>query len=208
MSIPTTVNTDCSSIDATSILLMKLMKEQQSNASKKGTITTAMRILTLNTDNSSIDAASILLMKLKREQQSSVSKKVVTKMLTFEDQQTKTIPIPHSIRPACSPSTSKSTGAIGNWLKKAKFHEKHASLPRQGGGGLRKASTTQQFRQEQKGFLLAATKKGSSVKAHSMSTFRVQSSNGTSRDQYVNREVFARRLHRDSATLVVKTMRM
>jgi hypothetical protein len=125
--------------------------------------------------------------------------------LNFEDYQTKTMclsltaPV-DSIPAACSPSTSKST---------AKFYEKHDASPLMAGGLLRKASTTQQSRQRKGArFPLAATKKRSSsvVKAHSMRTFRAQWSNGASSgDQYVNREVFARRLQR--GTLVVKTRR-
>jgi hypothetical protein len=161
-----------------------------------------------NTDYSSIDATSIqlLMLKLMREQQSSASKKVLP-MVNLEDYQTKILSLsllaPISpIRAAYSPSTSKSTGAIGKWLKKAKFHKKkHASLL-MGGGLLRKASTTQQSRQRKAGFPLAATKRGSLVTAHSMSTFHAQWSNGASHDQHVNREVFARRLHR--GTLVIK----
>jgi endogenous inhibitor of DNA gyrase (YacG/DUF329 family) len=124
--------------------------------------------------------------------------------LNFEDYQTKTMCLSltasvDSIRAACSPSTSKST---------AKFYEKPDASPLMA-GGLRKASTTQQSRQRKGArFPLAATKKRSSsvVKAHSMRTFRAQWSNGASSgDQYVNREVFARRLQR--GTLVVKTRR-
>ena len=172
----------------------------------KKTIDSAMNIVT-NTDYSSIDASSSiqLLMELMREQQSIASKKVVS-MLNFEDCQTKimslSLPAPIShIRADSSPSTSKSTGAIGNWLKKSKFHQKkHASLL-MGGGLLRKASTTQQSRQRKAGFPLAATKKGASVKAHSMKTFRAQWSNGASRNQ---REVFARRLQRGTLVVVKK----
>jgi hypothetical protein len=155
-----------------------------------------MSIVT-NTDYSSIDATSILLMKLMREQQSSASKKVVP-MVNFEDYQSTCLSVPapiDSIRAVCSPSTSNSTGIIGNWLKESKvYDEKHASLLL--GGELRKASTTQQSRQR-KGFPLAATKNRSLVKPHSMRRFRAQWSNGASRgDQHVNREVFARRLQR------------
>jgi hypothetical protein len=157
-----------------------------------------------NADYSSIDNANsiLVLMKLIREQQSNASKKVVP-MVNFDDYQTKTMSLPapiSSIRAVCSPSTSTSTGGIGTWLKEAKLYEKHASFLR---GGLRKASTMQRSQGQLKSFPLAATKKRSLVKAHSMRTFRALWSNGTSRDQHVNREVFARKLQR--GTLVVKT---
>jgi hypothetical protein len=155
-----------------------------------------------DTDYSSIDATSLLLMNLMRGQQSSTSKKVVP-MVNFQDYQTKSMSLPISMNPirsACSPSTSKFTGSIGNWLKDAKFNDKHVSSSLLLGGDLRKASTMQQSRQR-KGFSLAATKKRSLVRAHSMRTFRDQWSNGASRDQHVNREVFARKLQR--GTLVV-----
>jgi hypothetical protein len=199
-----------------------------------------------NTNYSSIEATSIMILRLKLtrdKQQSSASKKVVP-MANFEDFYTKTMCLPLSapnspMKAACNPPTPKSTGAIGNWLKKAKFYEKkpapispiraaccslstskstgaigkwmkrarfhkkkHSSLLM--AGELRKASTTQQYRQRKGGFPLAATKKGrSSVEFNSMSAFRAQWSNGPSRDQHVNREVFARRLQR--GTLVIKT---
>ena len=160
------------------------------------TIAPTMNILT-NNSYSNIDVTSIMLMKLvMREQQSRAS------MVNFQDYQTETSSM-CPIRTACSPSTSKVTGGIGNWLKQAKFDDKHrASLLL--GGGLRKESTMQQSRRR-KGFppLAATRKKRSLVKAHSMRTFRDQWSNGASRDQHVNREVFARKLQR--GTLVVKT---
>jgi hypothetical protein len=158
-----------------------------------------------NTDYSSIDATSILLMKLmsRREQRQSIAQTMFM-----------SAPI-DSIRTACGPSTSTFTastftGGIGNWLKDAKFNEKHhgrASFLVGGGGGLRKNALTimqQQSRQRSKwSFPLAATKKRSLVKVHSMRMFRDLWSNGASRDQHVNREVFARKLER--GTLVVKT---
>ena len=151
-------------------------------------------------DYSSIDANSILIMKLgMREQQASAASKNVVSMLNFQDYQTKTM---YPIRTACNPSTPKFTGCIGNWLKQAKFFDTHT--PPLLEGELRKASSTVQQTRQRKGIPpLAATKKRSLVKAHSMRTFRDQWSNGASRDQHVNREVFARKLQR--GTLVVKT---
>jgi hypothetical protein len=159
-----------------------------------------------NTDYSSIDATSILLMKLmsRREQRQSIAQTMFM-----------SAPI-DSIRTACGPSTSTFTastftGGIGNWLKDAKFNEKqqhHGRASLLVGGGLlvlRNAPTMQQqSRQSKWSFPLAATKKRALVKAHSMRTFRALWSNGaSSRDQHVNREVFARKLER--GTLVVKT---
>jgi hypothetical protein len=166
-----------------------------------------MNIIT-NTDNSNIDVTCILLVKLMREQHSRASKKVVPMANFVQDYQTKTIPLQpapiYSIRNACSPSTSKSTtGGIGNWLKEAKLYDQHASLLR--GGLRRKASRTKQLSRERKGFPLAATKNRSMLRLHSMRTFRALWSNGASRDQHVNREVFARKLQR--GTLIAKTGR-
>jgi hypothetical protein len=158
----------------------------------KNTIASTMSIVT-NNDYSSIDATSILLMKLMREQQ---SRSASQELVNSEDSQTQAM---------FPPSTSTPfTGVIGDWLKDAKFNEKHgASLLV--GGGLRNASTMQQQSRQRKlgGFPLAARKKRSLVKAHSMRMFRALWSNGASRDQHVNREVFARKLER--GTLVVKT---
>ena len=165
-----------------------------------------MNIVT-NFDYSSIDATSIILMKVvMREQQSRASQKMVS-MVNLQDYQTETMSLSNPnfpIRAASSPSTSKVKGGIGNWLKQAKFDDKqHVLIPSLLlGGRLREASTMQQSRRL-KGFPLAATKNRSLVKGHSMRTFRDQWSNGASRDQHVNREVFARKLQR--GTLVVKT---
>ena len=158
-----------------------------------------MSIVT-NNAYSNIDATSIMLMKLvMREQESRASQKVVS-MVNFHDYQTETSMCP--IRTACSPSTSKLTGGIGNWLEQAKFDDKHRTSLLLGGGP-RKASTIKQSPRRKAFPPLAATKKRSLVKAHSMRTFRDQWSNGASRNQHVNREVFVRKLQR--GTLVVKT---
>jgi hypothetical protein len=152
-------------------------------------------------DYSNIDATSILIMKMvMREQQSSAASKNVVSMVNFQDYQTKTM---YPIRTACKPSASTFTGGIGNWLKHAKFYDTHSPPPLLGGELLRKASTVQQSRQRKGIPPLAATKKRSLVKAHSMRTFRDQWSNGASRNQHVNREVFVRKLQR--GTLVVQT---
>ena len=159
-----------------------------------------MNIVT-NNGYSNIDATSIILMRLvMREQQSRASKKLVCSMVKFLDYQTETSMC--TIQSPCSLSKSKLTGDIGDWLKQGKFDDKQHLTSLLLGRGPRKASTMQQSRQLQ-GFPLAATKKRSSVKADSMRTFRAQWSDGASRDQYVNREVFARKLQR--GTFVLKT---
>jgi hypothetical protein len=126
MSIAT--NTDYSSIEASSILLMTLMsKEQQASASKK-VVPMVVNFEDYQTMDMCLSLMRAPIYSIQADLSPSSSKSVVSIGKWLEEAKVVTtkvnLPAPnHSIRGAdCSPSTtSKSTGAIGNWLKEAKL---------------------------------------------------------------------------------------